>query len=189
MQTKYSSPQNNQNKLEAMLLPIANKVSDILSTAAPIAKFEYETAETELAPTPRVEIPIAPLFPKDDPLESRLLMEERRIGMARRKGLEKAEEEKEKIAKSNMETGAINYHARKMIEEAKKEAEERDRSGVEIEQNNWFHRGKERSSRAAPKTKASGEYSNNVGYECTNYEVSGYSFGGDYEVSNYKSVY
>lgn len=168
-------------------LPIATEVTNEAAIAAvPIVQFEYDTATTELA-TESIgqHIPQAPIIPNYDNLDSRLRVETNKIAIAKRSGLQKAEDEKEKLRKVQNNVYATNYHTAKAMEEAKIKSQGRDLEGVEIKEDHWF--GKEKN--LVENSSATPSNSHAAGYHCADYKISEYSGSGDYEISEYKSVY
>jgi hypothetical protein len=108
-------------------------------------------------------------------------------------GLAKADAEQMAIAKASRDIYALQYHAKKKVEQANAMALAVDKTrGVQIQPTdhkmNQLPKEKISSStdekeEYAFKTSASG------GYEVAEYDISEYTGGNDYEISEYKSVY
>mmetsp|Transcript_10590 Transcript_10590/g.16230 ORF Transcript_10590/g.16230 Transcript_10590/m.16230 type:complete len:196 (+) Transcript_10590:95-682(+) len=191
MHGEGKAPVRDLDELEGtLLLPKATEVKNEAAAAAvPFAQFEYETAKadpvTELADQ---HIPQAPIVPSYDSLDSRLRAESSKIVIAKRTGLQKSEDEKEKLRNVQNNVYATNYHAAKSVEEANKKCKERDMAGVEIKKDNWFGKEKQYDEKSLETHDISSK-SHNTGYECAAYKISEYTGNGDYEISEYKSVY
>mmetsp|Transcript_27240 Transcript_27240/g.41427 ORF Transcript_27240/g.41427 Transcript_27240/m.41427 type:complete len:197 (+) Transcript_27240:459-1049(+) len=174
-----------------ILLPIAAEVTNeaAAATAVPIVQFEYETAKTELA-TESIDqdAPQAPIVPNYDSLDSRLRAESNKVAIAKRAGLQKSEDEKEKLRNLQNNVYARNYHAAKAVEEAKEKSKERALEGLEIKEDHWVGKEKKLDENSSAKNKAPIK-SHKPGYDCADYKISEYSDSGDYEISEYKSVY
>lgn len=184
------APVRDLDELEGtLLLPKATEVKNEAAAAVPLVQFEYETAKADLVTEAADQnIPQAPIIPSYDSLDSRLRAESNKVAIAKRTGLQKSEDEKEKLRNVQNNVYATNYHAAKAVEEANKKCKERDKDGVEIKKDNWFGKEKKYDEKSSERHDVSRK-SHNTGYECAAYKISEYSGNGNYEISEYKSVY
>mmetsp|Transcript_29275 Transcript_29275/g.48388 ORF Transcript_29275/g.48388 Transcript_29275/m.48388 type:complete len:208 (+) Transcript_29275:111-734(+) len=191
-----------QDELEgALLLPTATAVnnteSNLAPGAVPTAFFDYAHDEAAEAQAEQEvidisDVPTALMVPKYDNLKDRENAELHKTAAGQLRGIQEAEQEREQVTKAATQTYAINYHADRHVEQANLNAKKRNMHGVEIEKDTWFGKEKEHPSlapTAPPKSEPAFAAPKDGGYEVAGYQVSDYSAGNDYEVTEYKSAY
>mmetsp|Transcript_6129 Transcript_6129/g.9397 ORF Transcript_6129/g.9397 Transcript_6129/m.9397 type:complete len:321 (+) Transcript_6129:79-1041(+) len=136
----------------------------------------------------------APLIPASgaglSDKHGRRIIESVTLAEGRRKGKIASEIENEGIRQENRQAYSKEYFNKAAVKDAAKVALQRDREGLQIKQDKYFRQ-------EVPKEKPDNNelqesYFTNEskgGYETKDYETSDYTFGSDYDVQEYKSVY
>lgn len=186
-----------EDELEGALLPVATQIPEetcnTLNPAVPIADFDYETAIT--VEQQQQQENVAFTIPQNE--RAAVADDSRsRIKFAESKGLIASEAEKEAIRNGTRNVFSKDYFSKQAIQAANHNAKLRNSQGLQVSDKPPTSLPGEPDSRKENATQLErSSNSGNSGYKVGGgYEVKEYSFGtnyetSDYEVREYRSVY